>query len=207
MNPALNSQRLFLLFGGAVVVISALLLVVYLLQRSLGRKFKSAGPKPARVHLDDEPAFTLATVNSVMTQLKNDQKSSQEKLVVAERRADESTRKFELLAREIDYGLMVFDTEGFVSFSNPLARKLLGVDTWSKRRYEETFQYLPDLSSIIGVCFRAGVETRKRAFKVSGMDGKERVVEASVLPSHDRSGALEFVVCLVREAPTPAPES
>ena len=111
-------------------------------------------PKPAKVRVEDEAAFTLATVKAVITQLKADQKATQEKLVAAERRAEENARKFELLAREIDYGLMIFDAEGFITFSNPLVRKVLAVDTWSRRRYGEIFHDIPDLSKLIGECCR-----------------------------------------------------
>lgn len=207
MNPLLNSQHLIILFGGAVLVISALLLGVYLLQRTIGRTMKSSDPKPARVRVEDEAAFTLATVNAVITQLKTEQKLTQEKLVAAERRAEENARKFELLAREIDYGLMVFDAEGFISFANPLVRKLLGVDTWSRRRYGEIFQDIPDLALIIGECFETGTESRKRTLNFSGTDGSKHRVEVSVLPSRDRSGAMDVVACVFRESAPPAPEA
>ena len=206
MKPPFNSQQLILLFGGAVLVISALLLVVYLLQKSIGRTRKSGDPKPPRVRVEDEAAFTLATVNAVITQLKAEQKSTQEKLIAAERRAEENARKFELLAREIDFGLMVFDAEGFIGFSNPLARRFLGVDTWSRRRYGEIFHDIPDLVLIIGDCFEAGTEARKRSIELSGTDGSKRWVDVSVFPSRDRSGAMDVVACVVRESASPGPE-
>ncbi|MGO8789587.1 MAG: hypothetical protein ACLQVL_19680 [Terriglobia bacterium] len=207
MKPPFNSQQLILLFGGGVLVISVLLLVVYFLQQSVGRARKSGNPKPARVPVEDEAAFTLATVNAVITQLKAEQKSTQEKFIAAERRAEENARKFELLAREIDFGLMVLDAEGFIGFSNLLARRILGVDTWSRRRYGEIFRDIPDLALIIGDCFEAGMETRKRSIELSGTDGSKRWVDVSVLPSRDRSGAMDVVACVVRESAPPAPDT
>ena len=100
------------------------------------------------MRVEDEAAFTLATIRAVVTQLKTDQKTMQEKLVVAERSAEENARKFELLAREIDLGLMIFDAQGYITFSESPVRKLLGVDTWSRRRYGEIFHdFLPCRSS------------------------------------------------------------
>ena len=78
MNPLLNSQHLILLFGGAVLVIIVLIVSVYLLQKTLGRALKPGESKPARVRVEDEAAFTLATVQGVITQLKTDQKATQE---------------------------------------------------------------------------------------------------------------------------------
>jgi PAS domain-containing protein len=207
MNPHFNSQQLILLFGGAVLVISALILAVYFVQKSFARALKPDEPKPAKVRVEDEAAFTLATVKGVITQLKTDQKVTQDKLVAAERRADENAHKFELLAREIDFGLMIFDAEGYITFSNALVRKVLAVDTWSRRRYGEIFHDLPVLSKLIGECFETGTETRNRAVEFQASDGTERRVEVSVLQTRDRSGALEVVACVFRELAVPAPDA
>lgn len=206
MNPHfLNPQQLIILFGGAVIAIGALILAVYFLQKSLGRALKSDESKPSRVRLDDEAAFTLATVNGVITQLKTDQKTMQEKLAAAERRADESARKFELLTREIDFGLMILDTEGYIAFSNPMARKILAVDTWSRRRFGELFRDIPALSGFIAACFETGTEVRRQPLEIQGWEQSKGVVEVTVLPIRGRSGATESVACVLREVAAPAP--
>jgi PAS domain-containing protein len=199
MNPHLNSQNMILLFGGAILVIGVVLLGVYLFQKLVSRTLLPEEPKPAKVRVEDEAAFTLATVKAVITQLKADQKVSQERLVVAERRAEENGRKFELLAREFEYGLMVFDAQGFITFSNPPVRKVLAVDTWSRRRYGEIFHDIPALSEVIEACAQTGEEVRKKTIEFQGSDGSMRRVEVCVLPSRDRGGIMEFVACVFRE--------
>jgi PAS domain-containing protein len=207
MHSHFNPQQMILLFGGAVVVICVLILGVYLLQKAIGRTLKQEEPKPPKVRVDDEAAFTLATVKGVIAQLKADQKVTQEKLLAAERRAEENTRKFELLAREIDYGLMIFDAEGFITFSNPLVRKVLAVDIWSRRRYAEIFHDLPELSKLIGECVETGTEVRKRIVEFQGSDRSRRRMEVSVMTTRDRSGATEVVACVFRDLAPPAPEA
>lgn len=207
MNPHLSSHHMMLLFSGALLVICILLLAGHLLGKSMSRTRIPQEPKPPAVRLENEAAFTLATVKGVVTQLKTEQKATQEKLLAAERRADENARKFELLAREIDYGLMIFDAQGFVTFSNPLVRKLLAVDTWSRRRYGEIFRGFAALSQLIGECFEMGTETRKRTVELQGADGSTRRVEVSVLPTRDTSGAMEFVACMFRDLAPPAPDA
>jgi len=204
MDKLLSPQTLILLVGGALLFGTALTLGVYLLQRSLNRSLKSKKTRPARVRVEDEAAFTLATIRTVVTQLKGDLKATQENLVAAERHAEENARKFELLAREIDSGLMVFDAAGFISFSNPSVRKILGVDTWSRRRYAEIFNDMTPLSELIGACFATGTEVRKKFVEFQGPDGSKRWVEVSVLPTRDRTGALEVVACVFREGTPPA---
>jgi PAS domain-containing protein len=205
VEKLLSPQSLILLVGGAMLFGSALTLGVYLLQRSFSRTLKPDKPRPARVRAADEAAFTLATIRAVVTQLKADQKATQEKLVLAERRAEENARKFEILAREIDYGLMIFDAEGYISFSNPPVRKILAVDTWSRRRYPEILSDLAPLSELLGECFATGTEVRKKRVEFQGSDGSKRRVEVSVSPSRDRTGAMEVVACVFRELAPPTP--
>jgi PAS domain-containing protein len=205
MNPHINSQQMILLAGVAVLVIVVLIMAVYLLQKTLGRGLKSDESTPTRVRLEGDAGFALTTVQGVIAELKSDQKATQEKLVAAERRADENAHKFELLARELDCGLMIFDPAGYVTFSNPLARQLLAVDTWARRRYGEILQDISELSQIIGECFDLGTETRKKPIQFQGADGTERHVEVSVLPTRDRAGAVEVVACIVRDRPPSPP--
>jgi PAS domain-containing protein len=200
----MSPQNLVLIFGGAVVCFGVLLLGAYLFQKSLRRSFKPEEPKPDKLRVGDEAAFALGTVKGVITQLKAEQKDTQEKLVAAERRADENARKFDLLAREIDFGLMIFDAEGFITFSNPQVRKFIAVDTWSRRRYAEIFHDMPALVEVIAQCFETGTEARKNVFAFQGWGEGNKQVELSALPSRDRVGTIEMVACVFRElAPPP----
>jgi PAS domain-containing protein len=206
MDQLLTPQNLILLVGGALLFGGMLTLAVYLLQRSFSRGLKTGKPRHTPVRLEDEAAFTLATIKAVVTQLKADQKTTLEKLVVAERRAEENARNFELLAREIDLGLIIFDAQGYISFSNLLVRKVLGIDTWSRRRYREIFHDIPALSAVIANGFETGTEVKRQAIELHGRGGSNRRIEVSVLPTSDRSGARESVVCLFQEVAPPSPQ-
>jgi PAS domain-containing protein len=207
MHPHFNPQQLIMLFGGALLVGSAVILGVYLLQKSLGRTLNPKEPKAAKVRVDDEAAFTLATVKGVLAQLTSDQKATQEKLAAAERRAEENAHKFEILAREIDCGLMLFDADGFITYSNPLVRKVLAVDTWSRRRHGEIFHDLPAFSKLIDECVATGTDIRKNPVELQGSDGSKRRVEVSVLTTRDRSGKMEVIACMFREMTPAAPDA
>jgi PAS domain-containing protein len=207
MQQLLTPQNLLLLIGGAALAGIILTLAVYLLQRSFGRNLKTGKPMTAKIRVEEEAAFTLTTIKSVVTQLKTDQKTLQEQPLAAERRAEENARKFELIAREIEHGLIIFDAQGYISFSNPLVRTMLNVDTWSRRRYSEIFEDIPSLPELVGSCFEAGAETRQNPIEFHVLDGTMRRVDASVLPTRNGSGALEFVICIFREVKSPAPEA
>jgi PAS domain-containing protein len=207
VGKLLSTQNLLLLVGGAALIGTFLTLAVFLLQKSFGRTSKTDKPRPPRITVEDEAAFTLTTIKSVVTQLKTNQNELEEKLLAAERRADENARKFELISREVDYGLIVFDVQGYVSFSNPLVCTMLNVDTWSRRRYLEIFKDTPPLSELVGSCFEAGIEARQNPVEVQISDGTRRGVAASILPTRNSSGALEYVLCIFREVKSPAPEA
>jgi PAS domain-containing protein len=208
VHPQLTHQQLMTIFGGAVVIFGVLLLGAYLLQRSMGKGLILEEAKPEKVRLKDEAAITLVTVKGVLTQVRAEQKVTQEKLAAAERRAEENARKFELLSREIDFGLMIFDSEGYIAFSNPQVRKVLAVDTWSRRRYAEIFHDMPALIEIIAAGFETCTEARKKVFEFQGWGESKTAVEVAVLPARDRAGRLEFVACIFREMPPPpSPEA
>ena len=207
MGKLLSTQNLLLLIGGAALIGTVLTLAVFLLQRSFGRALKPDKTRPPKISVEDEAAFTLTAIKSVVTQLKAEQKESQEKLLAAERRADENARKFEIIAREIEHGLIVFDAQGYISSSNPLARTMLNVDTRSRRRYPEIFKDIPPLPELIGSCFEAGAEVREKTIEFQVLDGTKRTVDASILPTRNSSGALEFVICIFREMKPPSPEA
>jgi len=202
MNPHFSLPQMMLFFGGAVFVVTVLVLAVYLLQKFVKRGLRSGVPKPDRVRVDDEAAFMSATLKSLIAQLKNDQKVIQEKLGAAERRAELNQRKFDLLAREVDFGLMIIDVEGYIAFSNPRVRQALAVDTWSHRRYGEIFHDTPNLAQLIGQCVATGSEARKTLIEYRGADGTEKSLEVSILPARNQAGAVEVVACVFREPGT-----
>ena len=205
MQHSLSPQTLVFLIGVVACVGAVLSIAVFLLQKALGRKSKDEKPRPLNIRPDDEAAFTLTAIKSVVTQLKADQKALQEQLAVAERNAEATARKLELLAREIEQGMIVFDAQGYIALSNPQVRKMLAVDTWSRRRYTEIFQEISGLSDLVQRCFEEGTERSEKSIAVQHPDGTTRRIQATALPGRDRMGAVESVICVFREVnPPPA---
>src|ERR1035441_7201269 len=203
MHPQFGLQHLMLLFGGVVMALIVVTLAGYVLHRSLSRTIRLDESIPPNVRFQDETAVTLTTLKAVVTRLKVDQTAMQEKLIVAELSAQESLRRFELVAREFEHGLMIFDARGFITFSNPIIRKILGVDTWSRRRYGEIFSEIPALSELIGNAVQTGTEVRSSVSEFLGADGSKRPIEVSGGPSRSRTGSVESVICIFRVTPPP----
>lgn len=198
MTSHLSFLQLTFLVGGAVVVALVLIVAIYTLHKCFRGTLKPDDFKPPRVRVTDETAFTLATMQAVIAQLKDEQKATQAKLVAAEQRAEENTRKIPLIAQEMDQGLMVFDRQGFLIQANAPARELLGPDTWSRRRYAELLQSIPRLAELVRTCLETGAETRKQTVEYEAGDEGTRAIAVSVLPVRDRNGNTEAVACLLR---------
>jgi PAS domain-containing protein len=199
MISHLSFHQLTFFVGLAVLVAAVLIVAFYALHKSFRRTLKPDDFKAAPVRAENETAFTLATMQAVIAQLKAEQKATQAKLAVAEQRADESTRKIALIAQEMDQGLMIIDSQGFLIQANAPARALLGPDAWARRRYAELFQSIPRLAELVRTCLETGAETRKETVEHQAGDESPRATTVSVLPIRDRNGSTEAVVCLLGE--------
>ena len=177
-----------------------LLLALYLLHKWMRQTLKPDDLQPGRVRVDDETAFPIAAMQAVIMQLKAAEKATLEKLTRAEQRADQNARQTELIAREIDQAMVIFEGTGFMAHASARVRDLLGIDTWSHRRYTEVFEGFPKLVEMVEGCRSAGAEFRNATVEFQNRDDTPKEIVVSVLPVRDRAGATEAVVCLFRAA-------
>ena len=105
--------------------------------KKVRRQLQREEGKAPTLRTENSQAFVLATLQGLIADLRADQKKTQDLLRASELRAEESARKAELLAREIEEGLLIFDGQGFISLANPAAHTLLGIDVWSRRRFQD----------------------------------------------------------------------
>lgn len=199
MQHALSPQTLVFLMGVVACIGVVLTFAIFLLQRALGRKSKDEKPRLLNIRPQDEDTFTLTAIKSVVTQLKSEQKHLQEQFTAAERDAETVARKLELLIRELEHGVIIFDAQGYITLSNPQARKMLVVDTWSRRRYSEIFHEIAGLPDLVQSCFEDGTERSEKFISIQDQSGTTRPIQAAVLPSRNRMGAVESVICVFRE--------
>jgi PAS domain-containing protein len=197
MSAHVNLGQLTLLIAGAVVGAALLAGAIYAVHRSIRGSLKLETIAAPRVRAENEEAFTLAAMQGVIAQLRSEQKSAQEKLLAAEREADELARRLEVIVREMDQAVLIFNKQGFASGANPRARDVLGPDAWSHRRYPEMLAHLPKVAEWVGACLASGSEARKETAEFEPSEG-QRPVRVSVLPLRNKSGAVDGAVCLIR---------
>jgi PAS domain-containing protein len=199
MTPHLSLSQLTFLVGVVLATAAVIILISYFFHRAIRQGPGGAGPTEAPLLIQDDTSFALAAMQGVISSLNQGRKRTQESLQATQQRAEETLRKLEVIAQEMEQGLLVFDRQGFISLANPAARSLLLVDTWSRRRYPEILGPESRLAGLIAACLGAGTATKNEMIEHPTSSGERRALTVSVIPLQDRNGTVEGVVCLVRE--------
>jgi PAS domain S-box-containing protein len=199
MAPKLSLSQLTLIAGAALLAGGLLVFIVYIIHKMIKDRREEQDLMPHSPRSDNEPAFAMAALQGVISRMKEQEKELIELRQAAEKRARESARISENIVREMPGGLMVFNREGFITASNPAVRALLGVDTWSRRRYPEILGAQPRLSEHLRQCLETGKALSQESFQSTLPSGERRVLGVSVSPFHDSNGGIAGVVCLLTD--------
>jgi PAS domain S-box-containing protein len=199
MNHPLSLSQLTLLIGGAVVLGGLLVFMVYLVHKSFKERRESRTFAPTTERLPDEASFATAALQGVIATMKAQEKELVELRHAADRRARESARLSENVLREMPNGLMAFNREGFLTAANPAVRKLLGIDTWSRRRYPEILGRESALTRRLEECLEAGKTVAQETLEYRTPAGETRVLGLSLSPLHASNGELDGALCLLSD--------
>jgi PAS domain S-box-containing protein len=199
MNHPIPLSQLTLLIGGAVVLGGLLVFMVYLVHKSFKERRESRAFEPTTERLPDEASFATAALQGVITTMKAQEKELVELRQAAERRARESARLSENVLREMPNGLMTFDREGFLTAANPAVRKLLGIDTWSRRRYPEILGRESVLTQRVEECLGTGKTVAQETLTYQTPAGATRVLGLSLSALHASNGELDGALCLLSD--------
>jgi PAS domain S-box-containing protein len=199
MAPKLPLSQLTLFAAGALLAGGLLVFLVYIIHKMIKERRTEQDFTPQSPRASNEPAFAMAALQGVISRMKEQEKELIELRQAAEKRARESTLISANIIREMPGGLMVFNREGFISASNPAVRQLLGVDTWSRRRYPEILNAQPRLREQIRQCLETGKALSQESFPSALPSGEQRFLGVSVSPFHDSNGSIAGVVCLLTD--------
>jgi PAS domain-containing protein len=197
MTRHLSLSQLTLLVVGIFLIGGLLILLIYVLHKAFQRQREAGDSKRASPRSPDEAAFAMATMQSVIAGLRSREKELRELLHDAEQRAEPRARTLESIVREMPMGLMVFNREGFLTLSNPAVRALLGIDTWSRRRYTEILGTESQLTAWIRECLETGKTCKREGLEYVTPRGETRTLGVFLSPCHGRDGQVESAVCLL----------
>ena len=205
MNQHLSPSQLTLLLGGTLLVGLLLTLLVYAVYVMYKRRREALDLSGAAPQAADDAAFVAGALQGLVSKLKAEEKRLTDLVREAEQRAQTSTRLLETILQEMSAGAVVFNREGFLTQSNPAARVLLGIDTWSRRRYSEILGAESVLAGFVKECLEDGKAVRRTAIEFRAPRGELRSLEISLTPLWSASGLVESALCLLNPASEHAP--
>ncbi len=198
MRPHLTFGQLTILVGTAVAVAGLLIVIIYAFRKAL-RSSRTGEVAPPPLRASDSSAFALATMQGVITSLKQEQRKLEETRREVEQETERNARLLEVLAGAMAEALVIFTREGFIRLINPPARATLGADTWSRRRYSEILPPESALAGFLRACMENGEAVKWERVEWPLPDGECRVLLVTILPLQARAGNIEGALCLLRE--------
>jgi len=201
MGPAshLSKPRLSLLIGSSIMLVGLLGLGFYLLHKTFQEQRADLDLSSKSPRVENEATFAMATMQGVIARMKEQERELTGLRRAAEQRERESTRISENIIREMPSGLMVFNRQGFITAANPAVRTLLGVDTWSRRRYPEILGADSSLATQIRECLETGKTTTRETIEYTTPRGDVRLLGMSLSSFHGPGGEVDGAVCLLSD--------
>ncbi|HEV2350217.1 MAG TPA: ATP-binding protein [Terriglobia bacterium] len=194
-----SKARITLLAGTFLVVMAAVVVAVFFVHKLFQEQRQETDLAPKSPRIENEASFAMAAMQGVIARMKEQEKELTELRRAAEQRAKESARISENIIREMPSGLMVFNREGFITAANPAVRIMLGVDTWSRRRYPEILGPQSSLAAHIRECLATGKTTTRETIEYLTPRGDVRLLGMSLSSFHGAGGELDGAVCLLSD--------
>lgn len=173
-----------------------LIFMAYIIHKMFKDRREAGDLTPKSPRSQDDATFAMAAMQGVIARLKQQETELVELRRAAEKRARESAQISENIIREMPNGLLVFNREGFITTVNPAARALLGVDTWSRRRYPEILGRGSALTRYLEECLETGKGVAQEMLEHTTESGQTRVLGVSLSPLHGANGEVEGAICL-----------
>ncbi|MHB8654221.1 MAG: two-component system sensor histidine kinase NtrB [Terriglobia bacterium] len=171
----------------------------YILHKVFQQQRTELDLKSKSPRVENDATFAMATMQGVIAKMKEQERELTGLRVAAEQRARESSRISENIIREMPSGLMVFNREGFITTANPAVRTLLGIDTWSRRRYPEILGAESLLAAHIRECLETGKTTTRETIEYTTPQGEVKFLGMSLSSFHGTGGEVDGAVCLLSD--------
>lgn len=157
-NPHFNLEL------GAALVFFALVFVtlvgaIVMLRRSVHEKNEISGETQDaafRVNAENPSAFMAASMQGVITRLREQEQELARLHQLEKERAQETERLSEAVTRNMPAGLLLITATGTISSANPAAEKALGLHGLQYRRYSEILGADSPLANMLTACLRNG---------------------------------------------------
>jgi signal transduction histidine kinase len=193
---------------GAAVFILMLILSFLLVSLGLRRYLGSKGEQkdefaPKTPSSNDSAAFMTASMQSVIGRLR-DQERELARLHQAEKeRAQQTERLSEAVTRNMPAGLLLINSSHLITYANPAAMHILGVQTLQYRRFAEALGPDAPLANLIHACLADGKTFQREQVHHSPPEGAERCLGVTISPVYEtrgvQQGRISGALCLLSD--------
>lgn len=164
--------------------------------REVGIARESSSPNPVS---DNPAAFMTASMQAVIQKLKEQEKEL-EALHRAEReRAQQTERLSEAVTRNMPAGLLLINSAGIISSSNPAAEAALALKAMAYRRYSEVLGASSPLSQLVAGCLEHGRTFRREEVEYMTPARELRQLGVTISPILHGSGEVDGAICLLSD--------
>jgi two-component system sensor histidine kinase HydH len=197
-----NSQHLWGIAGGlAIVFLLGTGVVVFLMRRFFQstrekhkEEFKTSAPST-----ENPSAFMAASMQGVIQQLREQEKELERLHRIEKERAEQTERLSEEVTRNMPAGLVVVNTTGIISTSNPAAEQVLGIRGLGFRRYSEALGADSSLTKLIAECLASGKIFRREEVEHLPPAGDARHLGVTISPIQRGEGKINGAICLLTD--------
>ena len=186
--------------GLGIGVLAVAGVVVYLLRKFFQSSKEEQGEKVAAgaPRTENASAFMAASMHGVIQKLREQEKELERLHRVEKERAEKTEQLSEEVTRNMPAGLLVVNTTGIISSSNPAAEQALGVRTLSFRRYSEVLGEKSGLCLLLADCLDKGTVFRREQVEHITPDGMTRQLGATISPIR-RGEKIHGAICLLTD--------
>ena len=202
-NPVLVRMVLLLVFAASMFILG-----VWFIRRL--RKEMVADVSPSTPRADNVPAFAVATLQSVIQQLKDKEEELQHLRQAEQERAATTQNIAAALLINLETGVVVFNAAGLAQQANPAAREILGYATISGMHARDLFRGISALRRRDPTAPGAIAEAMERALSDASVfraleaeyvtpAGQRRNLAITIAPALGAAGECYGAVCLVSD--------
>ena len=195
-----NQGALWLLAGGLLlVVLAGVAAAVYLTRRFFQSPSSADDFGMPKASSENPAAFMASSMQAVIQKLREQEKEL-EVLHRAEReRAQQSERLSEAVTHNMPSGLLLLNSAGLITSSNPAAEMALGIRSLAYRRYGEVLGTDSALTRLIDACLAQGRTFRREEVEYLTPAHELRQLGVTISPIFHESAEVTGAICLLSD--------
>jgi PAS domain S-box-containing protein len=161
---------------------------------------------PIKARPSDPSAFVMATYQGVIQQMREQEKELERLHRMERQRAEESQQLAATIMKNMATGLVMLNSRGLITESNPAAKTTLGHQVLTGRDYREvfwpgyqSFETLPEGMVAVNDCLSTGNTVRRMTLNYTAPGGQNMVLGIGFSPIRAVDGSIGGAIMLLTD--------